>query len=87
VPRLCELYLGICLTTEEKARKSKEKARKSMEKTRKNGDMLFKLNLKCAIVKCHYKVFCIFVLGQDVMMAPSQSRIHSPENNFKVYFI
>jgi len=36
-----------------------------------SGYLVFKINLK----KFNFKVFCIFILGQDLMMVPSQRRI------------
>jgi hypothetical protein len=35
MPRLCEFYLGICLTTEEKARKTSVRIRKTSVRVRK----------------------------------------------------
>ena len=37
VPRLCEFYLGICLTTEEKARKNLSGVRKTSVRLRKTS--------------------------------------------------
>jgi hypothetical protein len=37
VPRLCEYYLGICLTTEEKARKTLNQGKKNLSQVKKNG--------------------------------------------------
>jgi hypothetical protein len=39
VPRLGELYPGICLTTEEKARKNLSQARKNLSQSRKNPSL------------------------------------------------
>jgi hypothetical protein len=36
VPRLCEFYPGICLTTEEKARKNHSKGKKPLRQDKKN---------------------------------------------------
>jgi hypothetical protein len=36
VPRLCEFYPGICLTTEEKARKNLSQAKKNLSQVKKN---------------------------------------------------
>jgi hypothetical protein len=36
VPRLCEFYPGICLTTEEKARKNLSKGNKNLSQVKKN---------------------------------------------------
>ena len=36
VPRLCELYPGICLTTEEKARKNLSQGKKNLSQVKKN---------------------------------------------------
>ena len=36
VPRLCEFYPGICLTTEEKARKNLSQGKKNLSQVKKN---------------------------------------------------
>jgi hypothetical protein len=36
VPHLCEFYLGICLTTEEKARKNLSQGKKNLRQVKKN---------------------------------------------------
>jgi len=36
VPRLCEFYPGICLTTEEKARKNLSQGKKTLSEVNKN---------------------------------------------------
>ena len=36
VPRLCEFYPGICLTTEEKARKNLSQVKKNLSQVKKN---------------------------------------------------
>jgi len=36
VPRLCEFYPGICLTTEEKARKNLSRGKKNLSQVKKN---------------------------------------------------
>jgi len=36
VPRLCEFYPGICLTTEEKARKNLSQSKKNLSQVKKN---------------------------------------------------
>jgi septation ring formation regulator EzrA len=36
VPRLCEFYLGICLTTEKKARENLSEGRKNLSQVKKN---------------------------------------------------
>ena len=36
VPRLCEFYPGICLTTEEKARKNLTQGKKNLNQVKKN---------------------------------------------------
>jgi len=36
VPRLCEFYPGICLTTEEKARKNLSQGKKNVSQVKKN---------------------------------------------------
>jgi len=36
VPRLCEFYAGICLTTEEKARKNLSQGEKNLSQVKKN---------------------------------------------------
>jgi hypothetical protein len=36
VPRLCEFYPGICLTTEEKARKTLSQGKKNLSQVKKN---------------------------------------------------
>ena len=36
VPRLCEFYPGICLTTEEKARKNLSQRKKNLSQRKKN---------------------------------------------------
>jgi len=36
VPHLCEFYPGICLTTEEKARKNLSKVKKNLSQVKKN---------------------------------------------------
>jgi hypothetical protein len=36
VPRLCEFYPGICLTTEEKARKNLSQGKKNLSHVKKN---------------------------------------------------
>ena len=57
---------------------SKEKSTENFTSAVLNGDLLFILILK----KCRCKIFCIFVLGQDLMMAPSQSRMDVPLISF-----
>jgi hypothetical protein len=37
VPRLCELYAGICLTTEEKARKNLSQGKKNLSQVKKTS--------------------------------------------------
>jgi hypothetical protein len=37
VPRLCEFYPGICLTTEEKARKNLNQGKKNLSKVKKTS--------------------------------------------------
>ena len=36
MPRLCEFYPGICLTTEEKARKNLSQGKKNLSQVKKN---------------------------------------------------
>ena len=36
VPRLCDFYPGICLTTEEKARKNLSQSKKNLSQVKKN---------------------------------------------------
>ena len=36
VPRLCEFYPGICLTTEEKARENLSQGKKNLSQVKKN---------------------------------------------------
>ena len=36
VPRLCEFYPGICLTTEEKAQKNLSQGKKNLSQVKKN---------------------------------------------------
>jgi len=36
VPRLCEFYPGICLTTEEKSRKNLSQGKKNLSQVKKN---------------------------------------------------
>jgi hypothetical protein len=36
MPRLCEFYSGICLTTEEKTRKNVSKGKKNLSQVKKN---------------------------------------------------
>jgi hypothetical protein len=36
VPRLCEFYLGICLTTEKKSRKNRSQGKKNLSQVKKN---------------------------------------------------
>ena len=36
MPRLCEFYSGICLTTEEKARKNLSQGKKNLSQVKKN---------------------------------------------------
>ena len=36
VPRLCEFYSGICLTTEERARKNLSQGKKNLSQVKKN---------------------------------------------------
>jgi len=42
VPRLCEFYPGICLTTEEKARKTLSQGKKNFSQLRKTSVMVEK---------------------------------------------
>jgi multidrug resistance efflux pump len=44
VPRLCEFYPGICLTTEEKARNNLSQGKKNLSQVKKNLSQ-FKKNL------------------------------------------
>ena len=45
VPRICEFYPGICLTTEEKARKNLSQDRKTSVRAKKKPHFLYNINL------------------------------------------
>ena len=47
VPRLCEFYPGICLTTEEKARKNLSQGKKNLSQGKKNLSQVKKNLSQC----------------------------------------
>jgi hypothetical protein len=52
VPRLCEFYPGICLTTEEKARKNLSQGKKTFSQVKKN---LSEYSIHITKTPAHYK--------------------------------
>jgi len=47
MPRLCEFYSGICLTTEEKARKNLSQGKKNLSQVKKNlSHMKMKMSME-----------------------------------------
>jgi len=74
VPRLCELYPGICLTTEEKARKNLSQDKKSSVKVL---FMTHKENLRQRSVKVCNPVFILTVEPTSILTRGDTGDPHS----------
>jgi len=83
VPRLCELYPGICLTTEEKARKNLSQGKKNLSQVKKN------LSQSTEKPQSKYTVQYAYYQKHPHITKPSQTHtlqnplIHTLQNNIK----
>jgi hypothetical protein len=78
VPRLCEFYPGICLTSEEKARKNLSQGKKNLNQVKKNLSQSTVYILPKT--PTHYKA-----LTNTHITKPTHThtRIHTLQNNIK----
>jgi hypothetical protein len=84
VPRLCEFYPGICLTTEEKARKNLSQGKKNLSEVKKN--LIHSTVYTLSKTPTHYKAL---THTHTHITKPSQTHtlqnplIHTLQNNIK----
>ena len=77
MPRLCEFYPGICLTTEEKAGKNLSQCKKNLNQVKKNLSQgtVYKLPK----TPTHYKT-----LINTHITKPTHTHTHTLQNNIKI---
>jgi hypothetical protein len=89
VPRLCEFYPGICLTTEEKARKNLIQGKKSLSRVKKN--LSHSTVYILPKTPTHYKaLLCMYITHtvlSTVLQSPIPQRIQNTDWCITVIFI
>ena len=82
VPRLCEFYPGICLTTEEKARKNLSQGKKNLSQVKKNLSQ-FKKNLSHSTVYILAKTPTHYKPSQTHTLQNPLIHTHTLQNSIK----